>query len=187
MSESKEYNEYLLVSELKCGNEKAFKSLFDHYYQAIYGYSISLLKSKDLAEENVQDVFMKIWMHREQLNAEQSFKAFLYAIARNAAFNTLSKAANDSVLREEIFYNSDKFYEKGDFSIREADCKKIKKAAIKQLPPMRKKIFKLSRKQGKTYEEISQELGISLQTVKNQMSKALESLRNYLRIHDEFT
>lgn len=187
MSSTKNFSEQLLISELKNGNEKAFRKLYDFYYQDIYGYSISLLKSKELAEENVQDVFLKIWLHRENLNPEQSFKSYLFTIARNQAFNLLNKAANDVLLKEEVFYTSEKSHDEGDFSIREEDCKKLKKQAIKQLPPKRKLIFKMSRKQGKTYEEISQELGISVNTVKNQMSKALESIRVFFNAHDGFT
>lgn len=185
MSEVKSYNESLLVSELKSHNEKAFRKLFDIYNQDIYGYSISLLKNKELAEENVQEVFLKVWLHRETLDTDKSFKAYLFTIARNQAFNFLSKAANDIVLKEEIFYQSQKSYDHGDYSIREDDCRKLKSEAIKQLPPKRKQIFKMSRKQGKSYEEISAELGISVNTVKNQMSKALESLRIFFQAHDE--
>ena len=185
MSEAIEHSEKLLVSELKNGNEKAFRSLFDLYHQDIYGYSISILKSKEAAEENVQDVFMKVWLHRENLNPEQSFKAYIFTIARNQAFNFLNKAANDVLLKEEIFYESQQSHEYGDYSIREADCKKLRKQAIKQLPPKRKQIFKMSRKKGMTYEEISQELGISINTVRNQMSKALESMRVFFHVHDE--
>lgn len=184
MSETKNYSEQLLISELKNSNEKAFRSLFDYYYQDIYGYSISILKSKVLAEENVQEVFLKVWLHRENLNLEHSFKSFLFTIARNQAFNVLNKVANDVILKEEIFYKSQKSHDQGDYSIREADCKKLKKQAIKQLPPKRKQIFKMSRKQGKTYEEISHELGISVNTVKSQMSKALETIRLFLKAQD---
>lgn len=185
MLETKNHSEQLLVSELKEGNEKAFRQLFDLYYQDIYGYSISLLKSKEAAEENVQDVFMKVWMHRENLNLEQSFKSYIFTIARNQAFNTLNKAANDIALKEAVFYESQKSHDYGDYSIREADCKKLRKQAMKQLPPKRKQIFKMSRKKGMSYEEISQELGISINTVRNQMSKALESMRVFFHIHDE--
>ena len=135
MLETTDHNEKILVSELKNGNEKAFRKLFDLYYQDIYGYSISLLKSKEAAEENVQDVFMKVWQHRENLNIEQSFKAYIFTIARNQAFNFLNKAANDALLKEEIFYESQKSHDYGDYSIREADCKKLRKEAMNKLPP----------------------------------------------------
>jgi RNA polymerase sigma-70 factor (family 1) len=184
MPESERFNEMLLVGELKHHNERAFRKLFDMYYQDIYGYSISLLKSTDYAEENVQDVFLKVWQNREDLDTTKSFRAYLFTIARNQAFNTLNKAANDILLKEEIFKSSAVSYEQGDYIVREDDCKKLKKRAINELPPKRKKIFKMSRK-GKTYEEISEELGISVHTVKNQMGKALESLRVFFQTHDE--
>lgn len=184
MPEIKDFNEKLLVSELKNHNEKAFRKLYDFYRQDIYGYSISILKSKELAEENVQEVFLKVWLHRENLNLELSFKSYLLTIARNQAFNFLSKAANETLLKSEILYKSQKSYDQGDFSLRELDCKRLKKQALKQLPPKRKQIFKMSRKQGKTYEEIGQELGISINTVKSHMGKALETLRLFFQIDD---
>lgn len=184
MQEKIDYSEKLLVSELKNGNERAFRSLFEFYSNDIYGYSLSILKSKELAEENVQDAFLKVWLHRENLQIEKSFKSFLFTIARNQAFNMLTKAAKDLVLKDEIFYNSQKTHDNVDYFIREAECKKIEKQAIKKLPPKRKKIFKMSRKQGKSYEEISQELGISLSTVKSQMNKALETMRDLFKPHD---
>jgi RNA polymerase sigma-70 factor (family 1) len=184
MSNKKSFDETLLISELKNHSEKAFRKLFDNYYQDIYGYSLSLLKSTDFAEENVQDVFLKVWLNRENLNLDKSFKSYLTTIARNQAFNTLNLAANDTLLKEEIFKSSPLSYEQGDYNIREKDCKKLKKLAIDELPPKRRRIFKMSRK-GKTYDEISAELGISVNTVKAQMSKALESMRIFFQAHDE--
>lgn len=185
MSDTKEINDQLLLSELKKHNELAFRKLYDYYYQDIYRYSLSILKSKDFAEENVQEVFLKVWLHRENINLNKSFKSFIFTIARNQAFNFLSKATNDAVLKEAIFYESQKSHDSVDYLLRESDCKKMKKEAINKLPPKRKQIFKMSRKKGMTYEEISQELGISVNTVKNQMSKALETLRIFFQTNEE--
>ena len=93
MLKQEEVNEKLLVAELKNHNEQAFRKLFDIYYREIYTFSLSLLKNIELAEENVQDVFLKIWLHRENLDLQQSFKSYLFTIARNQAFNFLNKAA----------------------------------------------------------------------------------------------
>ena len=167
--------------------EPEFDRVYLEHYAALHHYAYTLLEDSAQADEMVQDVFLKIWLHRENLNLEQSFKSYLFTIARNQAFNLLNKAANDVLLKEEVFYTSEKSYAQGDYSIREEDCKKLKKQAINQLPPKRKRIFKMSRKEGKTYEEISQELGISVNTVKNQMSKALDSMRDFFQVHDGFT
>lgn len=179
------HEDALLVGELRKHSERAFRALYDRYRRDIYGYSLALLKSTDLAEENLQEVFLKAWVHRESLDTGKSFKAWLFTIARNQAFNLLNKAANDAVMREQLFHGSQATYETGDFSVRESECKKLRKEAVRQLPPQRRKIFKMARNKGMTYEEISLEMGISVHTVRNQMSKALESMRLYLSAHGE--
>ncbi len=96
----------------------------------------------------------------------------------------LNKVTNDNILKEEVFYNSQKSHNNVDYYIRERECNKMQKKVIKLLPPKRKQIFKMSRNQGKSYEEISKELGISISTVKSQMNKALETMRNFFKPHD---
>jgi RNA polymerase sigma-70 factor (ECF subfamily) len=172
------------VEDLRVGNKLAFRSLYDTYHQDIYGFAISLLKSKSAAEEIVQEVFLKVWLHRENLNPELSFKSYIFTIARNLSLNALQKAANDNKLKEVVFNESQVAYDNADYDIREEQCDAIKDAAINELSPKRKTIFKLSREEGKSYDEISKELGISVQTVKNQMSKSLENLRVVLHVKD---
>lgn len=166
-----------LVASLSQGDQAAFRKLFDHYADAIYKYALSLLKSTDAAEEIVQDVFLKIWTVRATLDPGKSFKSFVFTIARNMAFNALAKAASDENLRQSVFYSSQAEAPAADVTIRESECKALKKHAIESLPEKRRQIFKMARKKGMTYEEISRELGISVHTVRNQMSKALETMR----------
>ncbi|WP_299552461.1 RNA polymerase sigma-70 factor [Seonamhaeicola sp.] len=181
------YDEKLLVKELSSGNEKAFKKLFDIYYQDIYVYSKSIIKSTEFAEGIVQDTFLKVWLNRENIDPKQSFKSYLYTIAKNHAFNFLQKAANNKKLREEIFYKGKRYANAADRRILEADIERIKNEAISQLPPKRRLIFEMSRYQGKSYKEISEELGISISTVKSQMSKALETLRHLIQVHGDMS
>ena len=187
MIKKRDYSDKLLVKELSEDNEKAFRVLFDMYRQDIYSYSISILKHKLYAEEIVQDVFLKVWMHRDRLNPDLSFKSYIFTIARNLSFNFLSKAANDKILREAVFYKSQKLYNHIDDILLDADYKKIREEAIDQLTPNRRVIFEMSRNEGKSYLAISQELGISINTVKNQMSKALETIRSFLLVNGDIT
>ena len=101
-------NEKLLVKELMEGNNKAFRKLFNTYRDDVYAYSISMLKTKVLAEGIVQDVFMNIWEHRDRLNSDLSFKSYVFTITRNLTFNLIGKVANNRKLREEVFYKSQK-------------------------------------------------------------------------------
>lgn len=187
MSAKDKFEERLLVKQLIEGNKKAFRTLFDTYRPAIYGYTLRMLKSEFYAEGIVQDVFLKVWLHRDRLNSELSFKSYLFTIARNDTFNFLHRAANDKKLREEIFYRRQKFHTRTDDTILEADLELITRKAIDRLPPKRKLIFTMSRDQGKSYEDISKELGISISTVKNQMSKALEAIRSFMQVHGDIT
>ncbi|HEX9826741.1 MAG TPA: RNA polymerase sigma-70 factor [Flavobacteriaceae bacterium] len=180
MSQTEIHNEKLLVLELKSGNEKAFQKLFDTYRNVLYKYSYSMVGTKPYAEEIVQDVFLKVWLKRETLNPELSFKSFLFTITRNKTITFLKRAAKSEKIREEIFYNSQKFANTTDLHIREKEVDNIKKEALDLLPPRRRLIFEMSRNEGKSYEEIATELGISQNTVRNQMSMALETLRDFL-------
>ena len=180
MSQTETHNEKLLVLELKSGNEKAFQKLFDNYRNILYKYSYSLVCSKPYAEEIVQDVFLKVWEKRDTLNPNLSFKSFLFTITRNKTITFLKRAAKSDKIREEIFYNSQKFVNPTDLYIREAEVEKIKEEALALLPPRRRLIFEMSRYEGKSHNEIAEELGISPNTVRNQMSMALETLRDFL-------
>lgn len=180
MSKTSTYNEKLLVKQLLAGNEKAFRKLFDTYRNDLYKFSLSMVFSKPYAEEIVQDVFLNLWLKRETINPELSFKSYLFTITRNKTISFLKKAANNKKLREEIFYKSQKSVNPTECYMREEELKIIKKEALDLLPPRRRLIFEMSRNDGKSYEEIAGELGISPNTVRNQMSMALVTLREFL-------
>ena len=182
-----ENNLKLLLTQVKEGSEKSFQLLFDSYSPPIYAYCLSLVKNKYYAEEIVQDVFIKVWVKRETLNPELSFKSYLFTITKNASFNFLKKAAKDIKLREEVFYLSQKSYAQKVGHIQETDIEKVKQQLIDLLPPKRKQIFEMSRNENKSYLDISEELGISMNTVKSQMNKALKTIRSYLSTYENIT
>lgn len=144
-----------------------------------------MLKTQVLAEEIVQDVFLNIWQHKDRLNPNLSFKSYVFTITRNLTFNLISKVANNRKLKEEVFYTSQKAYSPIEDKIADADYEILKNKALDQLPPKRKIIFEMSRNEGMSYQEISEELNISVSTVKGQTSKALTTIREFLRIHGD--
>ncbi|WP_339654664.1 RNA polymerase sigma-70 factor [uncultured Salegentibacter sp.] len=170
----------ILVAQLKKGNEKAFKKLYDKYSDGIYGFSLKLLKSADFAEEVVQDVFLKVWNTRENLNIDLNFKSFVYTIAKNLSLNILNKAANDLNLRNQLLRIKPVANTSTKDHLLDKEYELVKRNAIANLSQGRRKIFLMSREQGLSYEEIANELGISVNTVKTQMKASLKSLRDYL-------
>lgn len=175
----------LLINQLIEGNEKAFRKLYDMYRNDLYRFSLSMVVLKPYAEEIVQDVFLKLWMNRETLKPDLSIKSYLFTITRNDTISFLKKAANNKKMQEEIFYKSQKHVYSTERYVREAELEIIKDEALELLTPRRRQIFEMSRNEGKSYEEIAIELGISPNSVRNQMSMALETLRNFLLKHRE--
>lgn len=177
----------ILVAQLVSNSEKAFRCLFDKYHQDIFRFSKSILKVDSLAEEIVQEVFLKVWLNASDLNPDLDFKSYIFTIARNLSLNALRASVNNRKLTEEIFYNNDRTAKPADEILLDEELENIRVKAIESLPAKRKEIFLLSRREGKTYNEISDELGISINTVKVQMSKALETLKKYIQIHGDLT
>ncbi len=169
------------VIGLKSHSEEAFRHLWDAYRDDVYTYAYSFVRQEVYAEEIVQEIFLKIWVHRETLDPDLSFKAYLFTSTRNHTFNFMRKAAHNRKLREEIFHIIPESMPCVEHKIRELELEEIKREAIEMLPPGRKRIFEMSRFEGKSYEEISRELGISLSTVRNQMSKSLQTIRDFLK------
>lgn len=180
-------SDYQLVKAFINQDDDGFSLLFDRYKDDVYTYSLSLLKREDFAEEIVQEVFMKIWLYRDRLDVNQNFKSFLFTLTRNFTFNFMKKAAGDRKLREEVFSLNTEEFSPIETAIQEEAMESIKREALDLLPPRRREIFQMSRFDGKSYQEISQELGISLSTVKSQMSKALETMRDFMNLHRDIT
>ncbi|WP_345005026.1 RNA polymerase sigma-70 factor, partial [Snuella lapsa] len=186
MSKNYLYNDSFLVEQVANGCETAFLKLFNYYKDDIYRYSVSMLKQKEYAEEIVQDVFLKVWLNRDNLDPDLSFKSYIFTITRNLTINFLHKVANDKNMREHVFYD-DSVCSPVEAKLDEAYYEKIKQQAINRLSPKRKRIFELSRNKGMSYDQISEELGISKNTVKNQMSSALDTIREFLFAHENLT
>jgi len=91
-----------LIDRLKQSDKEAYLALYDKYHLLVYNWSLKLVKSPQLAEDIVQEVFLKIWQIRERLNPQQSFPAFIYRISRNKAFSLLKKISSDEKLNLEV-------------------------------------------------------------------------------------
>ena len=168
-------DESLLVHNLAKGNLLAFNTLYKEYSGRLYRFALGYLKSKDEAEELVQEVFTIIWEKRKDLKKELSFKSFLFTIAFNiirkhfrtkcylsAYFKTGISNDLDMQTSQKITYDS--LYQ----FITEL---------VNQLPARRKEIFIKSRFNGLTIKEISEEMKISHKTVENQLTDALKFIR----------
>lgn len=171
-------DESLLVHNLAKGNLLAFNTLYKEYSGRLYRFALGYLKSKDEAEELVQEVFTIIWEKRKDLKKELSFKSFLFTIAFNIIrkhFRT--KAYLTDYLKTEM---GDDLDMQTSQKITYDSLYRFITELVNQLPPKRKEIFIKSRFNGLTIKEISEEMQISHKTVENQLTDALKFLRTNL-------
>jgi len=174
-----EIDENELILRLQKNDREAFMVLYDRYHVLIYQWVLKLVKVPHLAEDLVQEVFLKIWKIREHINPQQSFPAFLYRISRNMAFNTIKKIASEEKLQAQVMTELRNNCESAENKLLWQQYEEILRNAVEQLPKQRQKVFKLCRTEGKTYEEVAQELGISRNTVKEHMVLAVKNIKEH--------
>lgn len=175
-------NDRQLISHIRDTEEEAFSAVYNRYHKSVYAYVLSLVKIPEIAEDLVQEVFMKLWLIRKKLTILSSFESYMFRIAHNMAVDFIKRAAVDRELRNKILIHI-KFVSQP----QESSSEYIKKhdalldEALASLPPQRRKVFDLCRQGQKSYKEVGQVLGISRNTVKEHMVKAMQSLRSFLR------
>lgn len=180
-----QYEEPTLLLKIAEGDEFAFRHLFEQYWDNIYGVAFTFTKSPVIAEEMVQDVFVKIWINREQLPQVKKFSDYLFIIARNHIFSVLRKKIYEEPFSDHLKEYFREASNLPDQQLLYRETEHLVQEAVAQLPPQQKLIYSLSRKDGLNQDEIANRLNISKNTVKSHMSKALQFIRNYLQMHTE--
>lgn len=168
---------------LNSGDEAAFKMLFDAYQHKLFGYINKVVKSKEVSEELVLDIFMKIWNAKELLLDVQNLDAFLYRMAVNKALDFLKAASREEKLRALIALQMNPLSnERPDEVFIYKEYEKQLVSTIQALPAQQQLIFSLSREGGLSHQQIADDLKISKNTVKNHMVSAIRKLRGIIRI-----
>lgn len=166
-----------IVVRVKQGDREAFRSLYDTYAPYIFDLGFQLLKDSSLAEELVQDCFVKLWGYRLQIQEDQDIWPLIYVMAKRLCFNQLRQArvAKKYLVQIEQLLVNDV---EQRLNVRELESHL--ELSIEKLPEQQKKALRLSRLEGYTHQQIASEMGISPNTVKNHITQALKSLRKAL-------
>lgn len=170
-----------LLLKISQGHENAFRTLFEQYYEQLYNYIFGFIKSKQVAEELVMDVFLKIWLGRDIIPQIQKFDAFLFRVAHNKSIDFLRSVARDpkfmDLLWEKIQVannvQSDSFVLMHEYETKLQE-------AVSLLSPQRKKVYQLSREQDMTHDQIAAQLNLSKSTINNHIVEAQRFIRTYL-------
>lgn len=170
-----------LAIRIKLRDEQAFELLFRKYFPRLCAFSNKFLNDPEEAREVVQEAFMKIWETSEEIDPEESIKAYLYKITRNLSINKLRRRKIISRYTEiyKIVY-IDNHELSGLESLLGKELEENVALSVNNMPEKCRKIYELNRVEGLKYREIAELLKISVKTVEAQMSKALRSLREDL-------
>lgn len=171
-------NEIDLLAKIAQGDQRAFETLYSLYSPRIYKRTLQLVRNQALAEEVLQDVFLKIWDKRTQLNNGKSFQALLYTIATNMVIDLFRKAAIDQKMLENFIRESG-----GSFDSSLETDEELAKVQVEQLlnilPEQRRNVYRLVKLEQKSYEEVAAMLGISKSTVSDHVVKATKALKAF--------
>lgn len=165
--------------KIRSGDKQAFRLLFDEYYSSLCLYANSVMNDLELSQDLVSDCFVRLWERKETIQIESSLKNYLLLSVRNSIYSYLrspeSRKADLNSIIERLENTPVEEYnlEKEEVILR------VRKL-IEELPQQRKKILELAAFQGKSYREIGEILGISVNTVNTQMSRAYRFLRDRL-------
>jgi RNA polymerase sigma-70 factor (family 1) len=157
----------------------AYKELFVSFYNPLLRFAITLVKSREQSEEVVSDVFINIWEKRKRINSITNLKVYLFIAVKNTALNYLSrqnKNLTDSVDDAGMEFKS-VYFDPEQLMVTAEMIARIK-AAIEELPPKCKLIFKLIKEEELKYRDVAEILNISVKTVESQIAIALKKIGN---------
>ncbi len=182
MAIDKNHSDEDLIQMLLVNDERATELIFRKYYKYICQSVYRIIPDGTLVEDLSQDVFYELWKKRESLNIKTSLKAYLSRAGRNKALNYI----RDQRIHTEDHSNHSYLESKNVSAIENLEKEELQKIidkAIDDLPARCRAVFMLSRFEEMSYQEIANQLDISIKTVENQISKALKSLRQSIYPH----
>jgi len=166
---------FSLVSE---GDEKAFNVLFNLFLPRLYPYIIKLTRSETAAQEVIQETFIRVWLSRDKLAEIDNPTGWLLKVASNECYTHMRKSALNSRLPNHL--SRPTMINNAQELLDTKEIKQLVEEAVSALPPQRRKIYRMSRDQGKSIPEIASELQISPNTVKNALVISLKFIREHL-------
>jgi RNA polymerase sigma-70 factor (ECF subfamily) len=185
LSSEQPYNEQKLIYLIAQGDEFAFAQLFNHHRNKIYTVALKITNSTTVAEEIVEDVFLKIWLRRSVLHEIENFSAYLYTIARNETYKILKQIAknyNVVLLTDKNIPHHHNNNDTDDYLIGKELTSLLQKA-IARLPHQQRQVYKLIKEEELKRGEVAEILQIQPETVKFHLAQAMKNIRTYCMLH----
>lgn len=184
MKEKILFNEAEVLKLLVQGSEYAFTQIFDRYQPRVFAAALDLLKSRDLAKDVVQEVFLKVWTRRVAFENVRNLEAFIFTMTKNLTLNVLRKKSNEIAASYQYAMRRDIMAANPvEHALVDQQYADLLRQTLGKLPPQQRRVYELSRLEGLTHEDIARQLNISGRTVNNHMNTALRFIRESLEPH----
>lgn len=175
-----------LLIGLREGNKSAFEEIYDRYKIKLTGNLLRMLKSQELVEDVMQDIFMGLWVNRKNIDPERSLKPYLFRIAANKAKDIFRKAGNEQKFRKFLLPHWQEDYNHIEELLNNRENQELLQSLLDRLSPQQKTIYILCKIEGKSYREVSDALQISETTVNTHIRNANVVLRDLTTKDPEF-
>lgn len=174
--------EHIKLQAIANGSTEAFEWLFMQYQPRLLNFLTGLIHDKEASRDMSQDIFMMLWRDREKLRVVNSFSSYLFQIARYMAYDYFDKLAVSEKYADELLQNPELGEsDEEQFFVRELQS--LINQTVDQMSPQRQRVYRMSREEGLSNEEIAQRLDISKRTVENHLTAALAILRKVLYLY----
>jgi RNA polymerase sigma-70 factor, ECF subfamily len=180
---ARDQSDFDIIKQIEQGNIKAYELLFRKYYKELCLFSLKFVRQQEIAEEIVQDIFIVFWEKEKGISLQVSVKAYLYTAVKNSSLNYMKSLFAKQSFDRDFLQKDILMAHPSPDEIGYKELENLVAEAIAMLPERCKIIFSLSRNAGLSYQEIADQLNISVKTVEAQMSIAIKKLKGFLYQH----
>lgn len=172
-----------VLLRLQGGDEKAFEEVYLHYKKNVIVNAYKLLKSHDLVQEVVQDIFTKIWVYRTKIDPERNFQAYLNTVVRNHVIDLFRKMKRDQSLKDQLILALNESYDHIEPLLLAKENKKLLLSLLDRLPPFQREIFIMFKIEQKSYKEIMEHFDLTKSAVNSHIYRSNQFLKDYIMKH----
>ena len=170
----------LILQSLRQGSYDAFDALYMRYAPHVEAFAFCMLKNRSEAEDLAHDIFLKIWETRESIGRIKSFRSYLFRMTKNAVFDRFEHKSVQVRYERQCLAAGDFLSDDVAAKIASEDLLMIVELAVERMPEQRQRVFRLSRYERLSHQEIARELGITTKTVEYHIRTALAELRKII-------
>jgi len=179
----RDYDDSGLVKLIRLGDKQAFEEIYERYHRQLFFMAMKYLKSKNLSEDAVQDVFVKLWQKRDQLDPYKSVKGFLFISLKNHVLNMIRNRKSKILSEIELEETNHPFQNSTIDEVVYAEYEDIIQRGLAELTERKRKVFELKTFNGFSNSEVADLLLITINTVKVHYYHSSQFIRSYLKKH----